>query len=185
MNMIMKYLKLFEQWVNEKKGDSYSSGCAMLYFDFPQMSEIHGKISKDDLYEEEGDRTYGLENEPHVTLLFGIHSDDVEDKDIMETCCTIKYGSLTLHNISAFKNEKYDVLKFDIKGDGLQECNKKLSVYPHSNSFPDYHPHCTIAYLKSGTADKYIKEMKDIEYKVDPKQVVYSKPSGEKIKEDI
>ncbi len=183
----MKYIKLFEQWIlNEKKGDTYSSGCAMLYFDFPEMKEIQSRISKDDLYTEEGDRSFGFEDEPHVTILYGIHSDEVSDESVLDLCSRVPFSGLTLYKISAFKNDKFDVLKFDVDGNGLREANRNLvENVPHSSSFPDYHPHCTIAYLKAGTADKYIEAMADVKHIVMPTKLVYSKPDGGRVIKEL
>lgn len=178
----MKHIKLFEQWLNEKDGDSYDAGCVMLYFDFPEMKEIQNRISKDDLYTESGDRTFGFEDEPHVTILYGIHSEEVPDEAVMEIASRVQFSSLTLYKITAFKNENYEVLKFDVDGNGLRESNRNLiENVPYTSSFPDYHPHCTIAYLKPGTAQKYIDAMGDVKHIVMPTQLVYSKPSGEKV----
>ena len=55
----MKLVKGFQEWrsqvLNEAKGDTYSYGCAMLYYDFPKMKSMHSKIEKEDIYSEEGD----------------------------------------------------------------------------------------------------------------------------------
>jgi hypothetical protein len=179
----MKHIKLFEEFIVEKSGDSYSHGCVMLYFDFPQMNDIHAGIDSNDLYEEDGDRTFGLENEPHVTLLYGL-KDSVTPKQINEVLKEFTFSPCTLHNASLFENQ-YDVLKFDVKGDNLHEANKALCELPYENDFPDYHPHCTIGYLKKGTGKKYCDKMKDQEYELMPTHVVFSQPDGTKTKMKI
>jgi 2'-5' RNA ligase len=184
----MRKIKLFEEFVEtitEKKGDSYSYGCVMLYFDFPQMNEIHEKIEEGDLYTEEEDRTYGLEDEPHCTLLYGLH-DDVTLDQIKEVVNEFDYTNLILHNASLFENQ-YDVLKFDVgyskeEDKFLHECNEALTKLPHTNDFPDYHPHATIAYIKKGLGEKYTEKLKDQEYTVKPSHIVYSEANGTKTK---
>lgn len=168
---------------NEKKDKTqkYEYGCAMLELDFPQMESLHEQIDIEDVYEEEGDRSYGLEKEPHVTLLYGLH-DDVKEDVVKDICIGQQYESIVLENVSCFENEKFDVLKFDVSGESLHECNKKLSHLPHTTDYPDYHPHMTIAYLKPGTGKKYIDRMKDQSHEVKPHAVVYSMPSGDKLK---
>jgi 2'-5' RNA ligase len=42
----------------------------------------------------------------------------------------------------------------------------------------DYHPHCTIAYLKSGKAAKYIKAKDLVNMDIKPDKIVYSKPDN-------
>lgn len=181
----MKYIKLFEEFMNEKKGDSYDYGCVMLYFTFPQIKDIHTEIDENDLYVEDEDRTFGLEDEPHCTLLYGLHK-EVSVDEIKETVANFKFDELKLHNASLFENQ-YDVLKFDVgyvnKDENfLHDCNKALCELPHTNSFPDYHPHMTIAYIKKGMGQKYVDMFKKLEYNVKPEYIVYSQANGDKIK---
>lgn len=163
----------------ENKEDSYDYGCAMLYFNFPDMEKVQGIISPDDLYEEEGDRSYGLENEPHTTLLFGLH-DDVSLSDVQNVLGEFTFGTCKVYNASLFENEKYDVLKFDVRGDSLHACNKALRQYPYTNDYPDYHPHMTVGYLKPGTGAKYTKMLKGQEFELVPTHAVYSEANGTK-----
>jgi len=59
----MKRIKSFEEFIlggelptpnvklgDEKNKETYSSGCVMLYFDFPMMNKIHDGIDPNDLY---------------------------------------------------------------------------------------------------------------------------------------
>ena len=174
----MKYIKLFEQFISEKSGDSYSSGCVMLYFDFPTMNKIHEKIDNGDLYEEEGDRTFGLEDEPHCTLLYGLEG-EVTIEQVKEVLDKQTFGTCKVHNASLFENQ-YDVLKFDVKGDSLHECNEALCELPYHSDYPDYHPHMTIAYLKKGEGKKYCEMMNGDEYELVPTHAVFSQPDGTK-----
>jgi hypothetical protein len=173
-------IKLFEEFMNEKKNNTYDYGCAMLYFNFPQINKIHDAINPKDLYEEEGDRTFGIEDESHCTLLYGLHK-EVTPEMIQEIVKNFKFEAYTAHNASLFENE-YDVLKFDIKGINLHECNSALAKLPHTNSFPDYHPHMTIAYIKKGKGARYVKMLESFEYEIVPTEIVYSTPGGDKIK---
>jgi 2'-5' RNA ligase len=168
----------------EKKAFDY--GCSMLYYDFPKINEIHSMIEDEDLYTEEGDRSYGLEKEPHTTLLFGLHSHEIPDEEVMKASkCHEIPSELKLHNPSLFKNDKYDVLKFDVAGNNLHKLNSELSKLPHTTDYPDYHPHSTIGYLKKGTGDKYVSLLQGSEYTVNPSKIVYSKPDGSKVEEKI
>jgi 2'-5' RNA ligase len=178
----------------EGKEQKFDYGCAMLYFQFPDMNKIQDAIDPKDLYKgEEGDkRTYGFEDQPHCTLLFGLHP-EVTLEQVKGVLDKFSFGELTAKNISTFTNPKYDVLKFDIRYPKsndrgiayLDRVNKELSKFPNTNDFPDYHPHATIAYLKSGTGAKYIKAFKGIEFDVTPEYVVYSVPDGTQHKIEI
>jgi 2'-5' RNA ligase len=179
-------IKSFKQFISsllEKKGDSHSYGCAMVYFDFPEMTSIHRSIDPDDVYTETGDRSFGLEDEPHTTLLYGLHSNEIPDEQVMEICKSEPISEIKLSNPSLFENEQYDVLKFDATCESLNSINSKLSELPHTTNFPDYHPHATIGYLKPGTGKKYADLFAGKEFMVVPTKIVYSKPDGNRIEE--
>lgn len=175
----MQYVQLFEQFIFENAG-SHKFGCAMIYLKFPELKDLQKEIDKEDIYEEEDDSSYGLEKEPHVTLLYGFHKNANPDK-IKAVIQEIEFGEIEATKVSAFKNDKYDVLKFDIKCKQLHDANKELKEFPHTNKFKDYVPHATIAYLKSGTADKYIKLFKGKKFNPLVKNGVLSQADGDKI----
>lgn len=159
---------------------TFDYGCAMLYFDFPQMYKIHDAINLNDIYIQEGDRSYGLEDEPHCTLLYGLHK-GVSVDDIKKITNNYTFTPLKAHNVSLFANPDYDVLKFDIEGENLHEINSDLQQYPFTSTFPDYHPHMTIGYLKPGTGKRYVKMFKNTEFpNMIPQYVIYSTPEGDK-----
>ena len=166
--------------IKSKKQNEY--GCAMLYFNFPDMEEIHHRIDKKDIYIDPNDDSYGLEDEPHVTLLFGLHK-EVTLSDVQNAVKDITFENCILHNISIFENPKYDVLKFDIKNNpSLNDANRNLKKFPFTTEYPDYHPHMTIGYLKPGKGKKYVQRLKDGEYKMVPEYGVYSEIDGTKTK---
>lgn len=166
----------------EEKG-KFDYGCVMLYFDFPELKDMQKQIDPEDLYkpEKEDTRSYGVETEPHCTLLYGLH-DDVTLDQVKGTLQDFTFTPLKLHNISTFDNPKYDVLKFDVKGPNLKEANKALKEFPFTSDFPDYHAHSTIAYLNKGEGKKYIGMFKGKEYTATPSYAVYSMPNGTKHK---
>lgn len=155
----------------------YDYGCVMLYFNFPEIKNIHSLINPNDIYTEDGDSTFGLEENPHTTLLYGLH-DDVTEDDVRNVVNDFNYGPCKLTNPSLFNSEKYDVLKYDVSGSNLHETNEELSKLPHTTSFPDYHPHLTIGYIKKGEGQKYADKLKELQFKLDPTHIVYSLPSG-------
>lgn len=171
------------QSLNEK--NSYSKGCVMAYLDDlePTMTGIHSKITEDDLYEEEGDISYGLEKEPHVTVLYGIISEEVDDKEVLEMIGKIEWKQpLIVGNAGLFENEKYDVLKLSANAEWLKAANKKLCEdLPYSNDFPDYNAYVTVAYLKPGKGKEVLERLGEIREKVVPTKMVYSLPNGEKL----
>jgi len=163
-----------------KKDKKHEYGCVMLYFDFPSMFKIQDIINPKDIYEEEDDDTYGLEEHPHTTLLLGLH-EGVTVKQIKGVLDNYIFDKCVIDNPSLFESENYDVLKFDVWGKGLKECNKDLMEFPYTNNFPEYHPHMTIAYLKKGKGKKYIETLDDKNannFKATPNKAVYSMSNG-------
>jgi|TARA_R110000822_G_scaffold59269_4_gene147921 2'-5' RNA ligase len=156
----------------------YSYGCVMLYMSPPAKfwSLVQAAVKEEDVCTEDG---LGRETEPHLTVLYGIHA-DVPDEDVEAIIDSLKAPELTLNKISIFDtNDTFDVLKFDVEGKGLHDMNAKFAELPHTTDYPDYHPHATIAYLKSGEGEKYIGRL-DEPYVLTPSKVVYCKPDGTK-----
>jgi len=177
----MKYFKLFEQFsaeLNEAK-ETYDYGCVMVYFKCPEISNIQSAIKTEHL----DDSKKGIEDEHHVTLLYGIHSHQVSDKEVMAAAKGFA-GTIELKNVSMFQNE-CDVLKFEAVNPTLHACNFNLRQLPHTSTYPDYVPHSTIAYLKKGMGQRYVDQFDDVAYTATPTHLVYSKPDGSKITFEI
>lgn len=168
----------------EGKPSDYESGCVMLEFKPKGWSKLLSKIDNKDLYlgPDEGS-TYGKEDNPHVTLLYGLKL-SVKNKDVEEVISKFELPEFSLHNPSLFEKDEYDVLKFDVKGKSLHKFNKALRELPYENDYPDYHPHCTIAYLKKNTAQKYLDMFKDEIPECSGGIIVYSHPEDGKKKFD-
>jgi len=171
--------------MSEEEGEDnrrYKFGCLMASFDMPtRESKITSKIDPQDLYTEEPG--FGIEEEPHVTILFGLHDDEVEFEDVKQEVDNNLEGSIKakVTGISLFENEKFDVVKMDIVGEDLVKLNNLMrEKFPYTNNFPDYNAHMTIAYVKPGMGKKYISRFKQpVEIKSD--EIFYSKPDGDKI----
>lgn len=178
-------LKTLLNTIKESTG-TYDYGCAMLYFSLPEVFKIQNAINPEHLYVEDSNGGYGLEDEPHTTFLYGLHN-SVSVDDVKGILGNFGYGECKAFNPSLFENEKFDVLKFDVNGPSLHETNAELSKLPHTTSYPDYHPHLTIAYLKPGYGKKYVDMLKKTktELKCVPEYAVYSEPNGTKTKIQI
>lgn len=171
------------QLLKEVSTQTYNYGCVMLYFSCPEMEGIHNLIEPEDIYIEDEDKSFGLEDEPHCTLLYGLH-EEVSLEDIKQVVDNFTYYTCKATNSSIFEGEKYDVLKFDIEGDNLHETNEELKQFPYTTSFPKYHPHMTIGYIKKGEGQKYADLIKERfeDIWVTPQYCVYSQPNGDKNK---
>lgn len=171
-------IKSYIQFIKESSG--YEYGCVMVEVPVSNWDEITSYIDPNDVYTG-GDDTHGIQETPHVTILYGLHKEVTPEmvKSVFENYSdTI---NIEVDGINIFENKDYDVVKFNVRPDGaLQELHDKLSEFPNSNSFPDYKPHITIAYVNKGTGKKYIKP--DYKYTVkNVDKITYSMPSGEKV----
>lgn len=178
----MKLRGILPKWLSEVSTDTYSYGCVMLFFDFPELGKIHSLIDPADVYEEEEDKTFGLEDEPHTTLLYGLH-EEVDVTEIEAIISGFTFTPYLIHNPSLFQNDKYDVLKFMVEGDNLHTANRQFRCLPHTTSFPKYNPHLTVAYLKAGRGMEYVNVLNERglnNFCQIPISVVYSQPDGTK-----
>jgi len=177
---IIKTFSEFELYLESKSGSMYEYGCLMLYVNFPNWERFIGQIDKNLLYEPENER-YGVESEPHITILYGIHS-NVDDEQVIALFSDIDKSSFNIQSkgIDCFYNKDYDVLKMNVESAELRKLNELASNLPHTSTYPDYKPHITIAYFKKGNANPFINENFNIKINTIDK-IVYSKTNGEKI----
>lgn len=176
---IKKLLREKLESKEKKNNNKYDYGCVMLYLDIPtkEWNKVQDVVKEDDLYREDDNEGFGREDEPHVTILYGIHA-DVKDEDVEKLIEEIGNPKFDLNKVSAFKNDKFDVLKFDVESEDLKKLNEKFKALPHTDTYPEYHPHVTIGYLKKGKADEYIEKLKNVDsIKFKIKHIVYSKPN--------
>lgn len=159
----MKYLKLYESFI-------YEDGCLMLELsDHLDWNSILSKIEEEDIYNNEDGLSksqipYGLQKNPHITLLYPIEDTNYSIiKKVIDENLPNSYKegiNLKIRSVEVFKSNDYDILHFKIQtNDTLEKFVKSLkSVIPNKCKHKIYKPHITIAYLKKGTADKYIKK---------------------------
>jgi 2'-5' RNA ligase len=178
------FIKNYNKFLESKSGKLYEYGCVMVYLDMPNWESITSYIDEEDLYKPENKR-YGLETEPHLTVLYGLHS-DVNDQDVLNVFKDVKSSDIQLDilGIDIFENKQFDVVKMNVKSETLNNLNAELRKLPHTSDYPDYKPHITIAYLLPGRGKKYIEP--DYKFKFNQvKKVIYSKANGQKIEMEI
>jgi 2'-5' RNA ligase len=170
-------IKKYTQFLNESV--QYKLGCVMMEVPISNWEEITSTINQEDIYEVEGEN-YGIQSNPHVTILYGLHEGVTLDevKSVFEGLN--ESIDIKIEGIGVFENENFDVVKFNVVPSGtLQNLNNKLSEFPNSNEYPEYKPHITLCYVKKGCGKKY----EDLTYRhsvenVD--EVCYSMPNGSK-----
>lgn len=152
---------------------------AFIMVDYPTVDfieDLKKRIDKDDLYlgtEEDGDR-YGIEEEPHVTLVPCLDN-DIDLDELKKLLMPLDEYTCMLTDVSVFQCEDYDVLKCDIGSVALYQSNEEIrKVYQSHSEHQDYHPHLTVAYLKRGCGEKYVQEHLDKLIVLAPKNFHYS-----------
>lgn len=161
-----------------KNAHTNEYGALMLSIEYPDWNKITSVIDKDDLYDEEPG--FGIEKNPHVTVLFGFHKDIDIDK-LKELVKEKQKGEVEIDvkSITHFETPDYDVVKFDVDSKQLHALNKMATDnFEYTTDYPDYHPHMTIAYVKKGLGKKYDKKQEEI--KMTGNHFVYSPPADGK-----
>lgn len=90
----------------------------------------------------------------HVTVKYGIHMTDpfsVRDRLIKQQPIEVKLG-----DVSIFEQDDHDVVKLDVTSRQLHTLNKMVNKnFEVTDTYPEYIPHITIAYVKKGVGKKY------------------------------
>lgn len=160
----MKNFQTINEWLNEQK-DEKTYGCVMMDAKIPDWESIHASgIDPKDVYIKPYDDSYGIEDNPHVTVIYGIHEDEI-DPEVIHGIIQNEMGpvTVTIDEISTFENDEYDVVKYDVPvTDELKQYREKFEKnYPNTQTFPEYHPHVTLAYVKPGEGKKYAKKLEE------------------------
>jgi 2'-5' RNA ligase len=97
----------------------------------------------------------GREDEPHVTILYGLHTNDVNEvKDALSGEKEVKITLGKIKFFAADEKRNSDVLILDVDSEDLLRLNKKLRKLDCTNT-REYKPHATIAYVKAGKGAEY------------------------------
>ena len=168
----MKFVSL-KDWINEQQvrgkkfidnGQRDYYGCVMMDTKIPDWEDMHlAGIDEEDVHVKPYDDSYGLEQDPHVTVLFGIHEDQVDSETIKELIKhNMKPITVKVDEVDFFPGEEYDVVKYNIPvTPELQGYRDLFMKFPNTQNFPEYHPHMTIAYVKPGKGQKYKRKLRE------------------------
>ena len=158
----MEKFQSINEWLNEQQQEP-QYGCVMMNAKVPDWDEKHaGGIDPKDVYKKPYDDSYGIEDNPHVTVIYGIHEDEIDPEIIMDIIKNEMDGlTVDVDNISTFPGEEYDVVKYDIPvTDELKKYRDRFETsFANTQTFPEYHPHVTLAYVKPGEGEKYVKKL--------------------------
>ncbi len=137
-------------------------------------------ISDSDLYVDGNE--YGREDEIHVTVKYGLHTNDIRKvKNIIHG-----FGpfSIKLGKVSRFvpDDKDYDVVKIEVESDDLSELHRMLEELPNTDKHPVYRPHCTIAYVRKGCCSDLSGNSDLAGYKASVSELTFSPTKGKKSK---
>jgi len=161
----------------------YEYNCLMATLDVDKelWSQFTSNIDENDLYTEIGNSRYGIENENHVTILYGIHQEE-DPLKVVNFAESLTEFTVTIGELSLFENKLFDVLKFDINDSRLTQLNSQLrELVEYTSTYPDYHAHMTVAYLKPGMGKKYLDLVANFDKTILIKEMEYSVVNGSKI----
>ena len=169
-----------KDYIKESAAEDNDFGCVMLYADSPDWDKFTQRvIDKDDLYFAPDD-DYGLEKQPHITVLFGLHDKKINKEQLFDILRNTPSFRIGVQDMDIFENEKFDVVKLNVpRNEFLLNMHNKFREFPHTMTHPDYNPHMTVAYVKKGKGPKYRKRFKyPINFKFN--KGVYSEPDYRK-----
>lgn len=147
---------------NSKGNYDYSSVQFNYPIDFAKDVMRWGRknVRTEDIFVDPHDESYGMEDNIHTTVLYGIH--DItphKTKRLIEQTAPFK---VTLGEVDKFPAGKdYDVLKVNVEGDALRDLHYILREnITNTNSFPEYKPHMTIGYVLPSAGDHLLGHKK-------------------------
>lgn len=110
-----------------------------------------------------------VEDTPHVTIRYGLHEGPTTLTRVLEILQLVKPFRIRLRGLEMFDTPDADVLKIGVDGEELHRVNELLGTLPNTQNY-SYNPHLTVAFLKKGTAQKYLNfrtGLEDMELTVD------------------
>jgi len=163
----------------------YSYSCLLARLPEPLASQVrsYGLSIPDERIYDDDDGELGREDKPHITVKYGIHTKDLEKvRKVLKEQRPVK---VQLGSTSVFYNDDYVVVKIAVDGDEIRRLNRLVSdSFECTDSFPEYRPHVTVAYVKKDETDPhwfndYLADAFDGREVVLDK-LTFSVPSGQK-----
>ena len=148
--------------VDNQKRDKF--GCVMMDSKIDNWKEYHmAGIDEEDVYKKPYDDSYGIEDNPHVTVMYGMHEDEMDEEVFAEVIKkNMKPITLRVDEVDVFENDEYDVVKYNLPvTDELKGYRDLFSKFPNTQTYDEYHPHMTLAYVKPGMGKKYKRKLRE------------------------
>lgn len=114
-----------------------------------ELEELQKVIPKNEVYID-NDGSKGLEKDFHITVFYGLLPHKYNYK-LIKQYIQKNFENITIKVFgpSYFDREdrNYKVLKLDIESQDLEKIHNYIRTLPNEETFPEYKPHLTIAYL--------------------------------------
>ena len=175
-------LQTWQQFLVEKSGETHKFSCTMVIV----PKEIGNKIIQwgktnipDSEIHTDPDGGKGRETESHITLLYGIHSD--EPSGTIKALKGESLPKITLGKTSIFSNAPgFDVVKVSVISPELNKLNALLRNKVEFTNKYEYIPHLTIAYVKKGKGEQYANDSTFAGIKFIPEKIIFGGSNGKK-----
>lgn len=138
------------------------------------------KIAEKDVYAPPNDYIHGREDEPHITLLYGIHAHTpIESRLLLSERppFEVKLGQVSIFTT----NVEFDVVKIEVTGPELFKLNNLLtSNIKNTTHYVNYKPHITISYVNKNACKDLIGNKHFEGWKWTVNSLVFSSTNGQK-----
>lgn len=138
------------------------------------------KIAEKDVYAPPNDFIHGREDEPHVTLLYGIHAHTpIEPRLLLSERppFEVKLGPISIFTT----NQDFDVVKIEVLGPELFKLNSLLTGrIKNTTHYTSYKPHVTISYVNKNSCKDLIGNKHFDGWKWTVSSLVFSSTNGQK-----
>lgn len=145
--------------------DSNYRGCIMLDTELIPVTQFVKDGDKDLLEStDRHDHTMGAvsEVEPHTTLLFGLLNNGNVWKDKVDKLLEgWSIDKVTIREVSFFDTpDSYAIVGLLEESPEILDAHGRLTLLPNVNTFSEYHPHITLAYIsKDADVEKWVKAL--------------------------
>jgi hypothetical protein len=136
-------------------------------------------VGEGDLFIDNETQFYGREDEPHITVAYGMHADSPEEiARIFEKHLPF---TVTLGQVDMFNRMEFDVLIIRVHGRQLHELHHEVMKATKTTSkFKYYEPHCTLAYIQKGKCKDMLGDETFVDVELEVEKLVFSNKVGVK-----
>jgi 2'-5' RNA ligase len=145
----------------------------LIYRTSPKKELLHQILVQSD------DEEYGIENNPHITILYGLtnENDYFKLRNIVNGIFKFKFGK-----INKFRQDDCDVLIIEIESEDFNNLHNKIKQSCEVNlKYNDYKSHLTLAYVKKNAFEDLIGDCKLTGIEVEIKNLKFCHKDGYKL----